>query len=106
MLELKANPMLWLPASLSRRTSTRVAARLLPFSSSAVRSNRAIRLSLARLRSCSRPVDPAAIMPSEGRLPILVEIFGLSSVPTAGDEFRVFEDERDARKLAEGACDA
>jgi translation initiation factor IF-2 len=30
-----------------------------------------------------------------------VEILGLSSVPRAGDEFRVFEDERDARKLAE-----
>ena len=30
-----------------------------------------------------------------------VEILGLGSVPTAGDEFRVFEDERDARKLAE-----
>ena len=30
-----------------------------------------------------------------------VEILGLSSVPTAGDEFRVFTDERDARKLAE-----
>ena len=26
---------------------------------------------------------------------------GLNSVPTAGDEFRVFEDERDARRLAE-----
>lgn len=30
-----------------------------------------------------------------------VEILGLNSVPTAGDDFRVFEDERDARKLAE-----
>ncbi|WP_350453904.1 translation initiation factor IF-2 [Slackia heliotrinireducens] len=30
-----------------------------------------------------------------------VEILGLGSVPTAGDEFRVFEEERDARKLAE-----
>ena len=30
-----------------------------------------------------------------------MEILGLNSVPTAGDEFRVFEDERDARKLAE-----
>ncbi|MDN0068100.1 translation initiation factor IF-2 [Collinsella ihumii] len=30
-----------------------------------------------------------------------VEILGLNSVPAAGDEFRVFEDERDARDLAE-----
>ena len=30
-----------------------------------------------------------------------VEILGLNSVPAAGDEFRVFEDERDARALAE-----
>ena len=30
-----------------------------------------------------------------------VEILGLGSVPVAGDEFRVFEDERDARDLAE-----
>ena len=30
-----------------------------------------------------------------------VEILGLGSVPAAGDEFRVFEDERDARALAE-----
>lgn len=30
-----------------------------------------------------------------------VEILGLNSVPSAGDEFRVFTDERDARHLAE-----
>ena len=36
----------------------------------------------------AKPADPA-------------EIIGLNSVPIAGDEFRVFEDERDARKLAE-----
>ncbi|MDP2181025.1 MAG: translation initiation factor IF-2, partial [Actinomycetota bacterium] len=30
-----------------------------------------------------------------------VEILGISSVPSAGDEFRVFADERDARNLAE-----
>ncbi len=30
-----------------------------------------------------------------------VEILGLNSVPSAGDEFRVFADERDARNLAE-----
>ncbi len=35
-----------------------------------------------------RPADPA-------------EVLGLDSVPAAGDEFRVFEDERDARNLAE-----
>ncbi|MDR3307970.1 MAG: translation initiation factor IF-2, partial [Coriobacteriales bacterium] len=36
----------------------------------------------------ARPADP-------------VEIVGLGSVPAAGDEFRVFADERDARNLAE-----
>ncbi len=30
-----------------------------------------------------------------------VEVLGLNSVPAAGDEFRVFQDERDARDLAE-----
>ncbi len=30
-----------------------------------------------------------------------VRNLGLNSVPTAGDEFRVFEDERDAHRLAE-----
>ncbi len=36
----------------------------------------------------ARPADP-------------VEVLGLNSVPAAGDEFRIFEDERDARNLAE-----
>jgi translation initiation factor IF-2 len=40
------------------------------------------------------PVDEAR--PSDA-----VEILGLQSVPDAGDEFRVFPDERDARNLAE-----
>ncbi len=31
----------------------------------------------------------------------VVEVLGLNSVPAAGDEFRVFQDERDARELAE-----
>ncbi len=31
----------------------------------------------------------------------VVEVLGLNSVPAAGDEFRVFQDERDARDLAE-----
>ncbi len=38
--------------------------------------------------AAAKPADP-------------VEILGLNSVPTAGDEFRVFEDEREARRLAE-----
>ena len=38
--------------------------------------------------TAARPADP-------------VEIQGLASVPSAGDEFRVFADERDARNLAE-----
>jgi translation initiation factor IF-2 len=38
--------------------------------------------------SAARPADP-------------VEVLGLNSVPDAGDEFRVFSDERDARNLAE-----
>ena len=37
----------------------------------------------------------------EARPSDAVEIFGLNSVPAAGDEFRVFEDERDARNLAD-----
>ncbi len=46
-------------------------------------------------------VNPRGEHVSEARPADPVEILGLNSVPTAGDEFRVFEDERDARKLAE-----
>ncbi len=46
-------------------------------------------------------VSPRGEQAKEARPSDPVEILGLSSVPTAGDEFRVFEDERDARKLAE-----
>ena len=46
-------------------------------------------------------IDPKGNHVEEARPSDPVEILGLSSVPTAGDEFRVFEDERDARKLAE-----
>ena len=38
----------------------------------------------------------SAVLPSEA-----AEIQGLNSVPAAGDEFRVFKDERDARELAD-----
>ena len=46
-------------------------------------------------------IDPKGNHVGEARPSDPVEILGLSSVPTAGDEFRVFADERDARKLAE-----
>ncbi len=46
-------------------------------------------------------VDPHGTHVSEAGPSDPVEVLGLNSVPTAGDEFRVFEDERDARKLAE-----
>ena len=46
-------------------------------------------------------INPRGEHAKEARPSDPVEILGLSSVPTAGDEFRVFEDERDARKLAE-----
>ncbi len=68
-------------------------------------------------RGTLHPGDTVVAGPSWGRVRALVnprgehvqaagpsdpvEILGLSSVPAAGDEFRVFEDERDARKLAE-----
>lgn len=46
-------------------------------------------------------VDPRGNNIKEARPADPVEILGLNSVPTAGDEFRVFDDERDARRLAE-----
>lgn len=46
-------------------------------------------------------VDPRGNHVNEALPADPVEILGLSSVPIAGDEFRVFDDERDARKLAE-----
>lgn len=46
-------------------------------------------------------VDPRGNNVKEARPADPVEILGLNSVPAAGDEFRVFDDERDARRLAE-----
>ena len=46
-------------------------------------------------------IDPHGNQVKEVKPAGPAEILGLGSVPTAGDEFRVFEDERDARKLAE-----
>ncbi len=46
-------------------------------------------------------IDPRGNHVKEAKPADPVEILGLNSVPVAGDEFRVFEDERDARHLAE-----
>ena len=46
-------------------------------------------------------LDPKGHAVTEAGPSDAVEILGLQSVPNAGDEFRVFEDERDARDLAE-----
>lgn len=46
-------------------------------------------------------VDPRGNNVKEARPADPVEILGLNSVPAAGDEFRVFDDERDARRLTE-----
>ncbi len=46
-------------------------------------------------------IDPHGEHVDEARPADPVEVLGLNSVPIAGDEFRVFDDERDARKLAE-----
>jgi len=46
-------------------------------------------------------VDPKGSTVTEATPADPVEVIGLSSVPSAGDDFRVFADERDARDLAE-----
>ena len=46
-------------------------------------------------------LDPKGNSVTKARPSDAVEILGLQSVPMAGDEFRVFHDERDARQLAD-----
>lgn len=46
-------------------------------------------------------LDPKGRAVTEAGPSDAVEILGLQSVPNAGDEFRVFEDEREARALAD-----
>ena len=46
-------------------------------------------------------IDPKGNPVKEAKPSYPVEILGLQSVPMAGDEFRVFQDDRDARNLAD-----
>ena len=55
-------------------------------------------LSYGRVRAM---IDPKGNPVSEAGPSDPVEILGLSSVPNAGDEFRVFQDDREARDLAD-----
>ncbi len=55
----------------------------------------------AFLRPRPRHARPQGQRRHRGRSLRPVEILGLQSVPNAGDEFRVFEDEREARALAD-----
>ena len=54
--------------------------------------------SVGRVRAM---LDPKGNAVTEAGPSDAVEILGLQSVPNAGDEFRVFEDEREARALAD-----
>ena len=55
-------------------------------------------MSYGRVRAM---LDPKGNSVTEAHPSDAVEILGLQSVPMAGDEFRVFHDERDARDLAD-----
>ena len=55
-------------------------------------------LSFGRVRAM---IDPKGNPVTEAGPSDPVEILGLSSVPNAGDEFRVFQDDREARDLAD-----
>jgi translation initiation factor IF-2 len=102
VLELKANPNAPAQVSSSRRSWTAAADRSLPCSFSAVPSGSATRIvagtSHGRVRALVNPLGENVVSAGPADP---VEILGLGSVPSAGDEFRVFADERDARNLAE-----
>ncbi len=102
VLELKANPNTFasgyvLEAKLDRGRGS-VATLLVNRGTLHVGDSLVAGMSYGRVRAMldqhGNPVEAAG--PSDP-----VEILGLSSVPAAGDEFRVFQDERDARDLAE-----
>ncbi len=102
VLELKANPNTFasgyvLEAKLDRGRGS-VATLLVNRGTLHVGDSLVAGMSYGRVRAMldqhGNPVEVAG--PSDP-----VEILGLSSVPAAGDGFRVFQDERDARDLAE-----
>ena len=102
VLELKANPNTFasgnvLEAKLDRGRGS-VATVLVTRGTLHVGDALVAGLSFGRVRAM---VDPKGNSVEEAGPSDAVEILGLQSVPMAGDEFRVFHDERDARDLAD-----
>ncbi|WP_077597824.1 translation initiation factor IF-2 [Olsenella urininfantis] len=102
VLELKANPDTFasgnvLEAKLDRGRGS-VATLLVNRGTLRVGDSIVAGLAFGRIRAM---VDPRGQSVTEAGPSDPVEVLGLQSVPMAGDEFRVFQDERDARQLAE-----
>ena len=102
VLELKANPDTFasgnvLEAKLDKGRGS-VATVLVTRGTLRVGDTLVAGLTYGRVRAM---LDPKGHPVTEAGPSDAVEILGLQSVPNAGDEFRVFEDEREARTLAE-----
>ena len=102
VLELKANPDTFasgnvLEAKLDKGRGS-VATMLVTRGTLHVGDTLVAGLTYGRVRAM---LDPKGNAVTEAGPSDAVEILGLQSVPNAGDEFRVFEDEREARALAD-----
>ena len=102
VLELKANPDTFasgtvLEANLDKGRGS-VATVLVTRGTLHVGDTLVAGLTYGRVRAM---LDPKGRAVTEAGPSDAVEILGLQSVPNAGDEFRVFEDEREARALAD-----
>ena len=102
VLELKANPDTFasgnvLEAKLDRGRGS-VATVLVTRGTLRIGDALVAGLSYGRVRAM---LDPKGNSVTEAGPSDAVEILGLQSVPMAGDEFRVFQDDRDARDLAD-----
>lgn len=102
VLELKANPDTFasgnvLEAKLDKGRGS-VATVLVTRGTLRVGDTLVAGLTYGRVRAM---LDPKGNAVTEAGPSDAVEILGLQSVPNAGDEFRVFEDEREARALAD-----
>ena len=102
VLELKANPDTFasgnvLEAKLDRGRGS-VATVLVTRGTLRIGDALVAGMSYGRVRAM---LDPKGNSVTEAHPSDAVEILGLQSVPMAGDEFRVFHDERDARDLAD-----